>query len=155
MAGKRLARLNEQLKREIVAILRGRVRDPRIGTPTVTGVDVTPDLWVAKVFVRTEGDEAQRARSLEGLEAAAPFVRKSLGEILTIRRIPELRFLEDRTLEQAMRIERILGEVVPPGGFPDDEPEVEGPEHAEAVEEEDATSRMERSERDEDGGAAQ
>lgn len=116
MAGKRLARLNEQLKREISGILRTRVRDPRIGTPTVTGVDVTPDLWVAKVFVHNEGEEEERARALEGLEAAAPFVRKALGEVLQIRRIPELRFLEDRTLEHAMRIERILREVIPAEG---------------------------------------
>lgn len=113
MAGKRLARLNEQLKREISDILRTRVRDPRVGTPTITAVDVTPDLWLARVFVRNEGDEADRKRAIEGLETAAPFVRKELGAVLRIRRIPELRFLEDRTLDQALRIERILQEVLP------------------------------------------
>lgn len=120
MAGKRLARLNEQMKREIVGILHAKVRDPRIGSPRITGVEVTPDLWVAKVFVYSQGEPEDQARTLEGLEAAAPFIRKALGDVLRIRRIPELRFVEDRTLDHAMRIERILQEVLP-ADVPDDE----------------------------------
>jgi ribosome-binding factor A len=123
MAGKRLARLNEQMKREISGILHARVRDPRIGSPRITAVEVTPDLWVAKVFIYSSGDAESRTRTLEGLEAAAPFIRKALGDVLRIRRIPELRFVEDRTLDHAMRIERILQEVLPPEG--QDEGDVE------------------------------
>ncbi len=112
MANRRLARLNELLKREISRILRHEVRDPRVGIPTVTGVEVTQDLWSAKVHVRLGGEEKERAEALEGLEAAAPYVRKQLGD-LRIRRVPELRFVEDRTLDHARRIERILEEVAP------------------------------------------
>ena len=113
MANRRLARLGEQLKREISGILRTEVRDPRVGAPTVTGVDVTPDLWLARTYVRLTGDDAERAAALEGLEAAAPFVRRRLGQELSVRRVPEIRFLEDTTLEQAQRIEEILREVAP------------------------------------------
>lgn len=112
---RRLPRLNEQLKREISRILRSEVRDPRVGAPTVTGVDVTSDLSIARVHVRLAGTEEERARGLQGLEAAAPFVRRLLGEDLRIRRVPELRFVEDRTLETATRIEEILRKVLPPG----------------------------------------
>ncbi len=121
MATRRIARLNEQLKREISGILREDVRDPRVGTPVVTGVEVTPDLWVARVYVSVEGDESRQAEALDGLEAAAPYVRRELGKELHIRRIPELRFHIDRSLEQAHRIEEILKDVLPPEGEEQDE----------------------------------
>lgn len=114
MANKRQDRLNEQFKREIAEVLRTNVRDPRVGLPTVTQVDVTPDLWMARVFVRPDPSVGATDELMEGLEAAAPFIRRELGKVLRIRRIPELRFEEDRTLEQALRIERILSEVLPP-----------------------------------------
>lgn len=116
MSRRRLARLNEQLKREISRILRREVSDPRIGAPTVTDVEVTPDLWMARVYVRPgpgaspdeEGDDL-----LEGLEAASAYVRRELGSTLSLRRVPELRFELDRTLERALRIEEILRDVLP------------------------------------------
>lgn len=115
MSGKRTARLNEQFKREISDILHREVRDPRVGLPTVTGVDATPDLWLAKIFVRPGPGEEERDEEglLEGLAAAASFIRRELGDRLVLRRIPELRFEVDRTLDEAMRIERILREVLP------------------------------------------
>ncbi len=122
MSDRRAARLNEQFKREISDILRRETRDPRIGMPTVTGVDATPDLWSARVYVRPgperEGEEAD-AELLAGLEAATPFVRRELGERLTLRRVPELRFELDKTLEKAMRIEALLREVLPPDEPPE------------------------------------
>jgi len=118
MSTRRLARLNEQMKREISEILRTAVRDPRVGHPTVTGVEVTPDLWMARVYVRAdpslpagEGEEL-----LLGLEAAAPFIRREVGKSLRLRRVPELRFMADDTLEYALRIEKILREVLPEDG---------------------------------------
>lgn len=108
---KRLLRLNEQFKREIFQILQRDVRDPRVGSPIVTGVRVTPDLWLARVFVRLPRDEKERREALKGLEAAAPYVRKRLGQELRIRRIPEIRFEADDSLDEAMRIEAILREV--------------------------------------------
>lgn len=110
---RRIERLNEQFKREITSILRDAVRDPRIGTLTVTGVDVTSDLWLARVHVRLFGDDAERKEALAGLEAAAPFVRRAIASSLRIRRVPELRFVEDHTQEQASRIEEILRSVLP------------------------------------------
>lgn len=115
MASKRIARLNEQLRRELSELVRSSVRDPRVGIVTVTAVQVAPDLTTAHVHIRLQGDEAERRASLEGLRAAAPFLRRTLGGMLHIRRIPELRFREDTSLEHAQRIEAILAEVLPPG----------------------------------------
>lgn len=118
---KRLLRLNEQFKREISQILLRDVGDPRVGNPLVTGVRVTPDLWVAKVYVRLPADPAERKDALAGLEAAAPFVRRRLGKTLSLRRIPEIRFEADDTLDDAMRIEAILRDVTPEEGEDPDE----------------------------------
>ena len=115
MSNHRLAQVNEQLKREISRILRREVHDPRIGIVVVTGVDASADLSVARVYVRPSGEEKDWESMMEGLEAAGAFVRRELGTDLRLRRIPELRFEADRTLEQAMRIERILDEVLPEG----------------------------------------
>ena len=112
MSNRRIERLNEQLRREISDILRRDVRDPRIGIPTVTRVEVTPDLWMARVFVRVLGPAAERDETLLGLEAAAPFVRRALGG-LRMRRVPEIRFEVDQTLEHASRIDELLREVGP------------------------------------------
>jgi ribosome-binding factor A len=112
MANRRVERLNEQLRREISDILRRDVRDPRIGIPTVTRVEVTPDLWVARVFVRAGGNAEERAAALEGLDGAAAFIRRELRG-LKVRRVPELRFEVDKTFEHASRIEELLREVGP------------------------------------------
>ncbi len=114
MASRRLARLNEQLKRELSEMIRTQVRDPRVGVVTVTGVEVASDLGSARVFVRVIGDRAELVETLAGLDAAAPFLRGLLGQVLHVRRIPELRFREDRSMEHARRIEQVLSEVVVP-----------------------------------------
>ncbi|MCG6956540.1 MAG: 30S ribosome-binding factor RbfA [Gemmatimonadetes bacterium] len=113
MPSKRLARLSEQLRREIAELLRSSVRDPRVGGVTVTAVRVSADLSTARVHVRLPPGPAERADTLEGLHAAAPFLRRTLGRSLHVRRIPELRFLEDTSLEHAQRIEALLAEVLP------------------------------------------
>lgn len=110
---KRLKRLNEQLKRELSDLIRTRVRDPRVGTVTITGVDVAADLGSARIYVRAlEGEDLEA--SIEGLHAAAPFLRTELGRILRVRRVPELRFQVDRSYGAARRIEQVLSEVLPP-----------------------------------------
>lgn len=114
MKGKRAARLNEQLRRELSELIRTEVRDPRVGLVTITGVEVAADLGSARVFIRSGGGEKELASSLEGLAAAAPFLRSALGRVLHIRKTPELRFQQDRSLEHAWRIERILSEVIVP-----------------------------------------
>ncbi len=112
MAGhRRVERLNEQFRRELMDILHNEVRDPRIGSLTVTQVEVTPDLYHAKIYL-TSLDPETRTSSLEGLDAAAPFIRREIGRRLHIRRAPELHFTWDETLAHAQRIERLLSEAL-------------------------------------------
>ena len=112
MVTKRLARLNEQLKREVSELVLRKVRDPRVGLVTITSVAVAGDLGSARVYVRTQDPNDELNESLAGLEAAAPFLRRELGRSLHLRRVPELRFQQDHSLDQARRIEEILSDVV-------------------------------------------
>lgn len=120
MASRRIERLNEQLKREITTIVREEVRDPRVGIVTITAVDVSADLSVARVYINVLGEDEVRRASLEGLHAAAPFIRTELGKQLHVRRAPELRFEIDRSLDYAMRIEQLLREALPEEGAADE-----------------------------------
>jgi ribosome-binding factor A len=126
---RRIERLNEQLKRELAVLVRTGIRDPRIGPVTVTAVRTTSDLDLARVLVRLLGTDEEKREALVGLARAAPFLRRSLGRELRIRRVPELEFLEDQSLERAARIEELLSEVRPDGGWQeevDDDEESEG-----------------------------
>jgi ribosome-binding factor A len=110
MAKRRTARLNEQVRRELTALLQTEVRDPRIGLVTITGVEVSPDLYHAKVFFSVLGSEEERSSALEGMRAAAGFLRTEIGRRMHIRRSPELHFTYDSTLQHAMHIEKLLKE---------------------------------------------
>lgn len=84
-----------------------------MGPLSVTGVDVTSDLWVARVYVQPLGTPDERKKTLDGLIRAAPFLRATLSRTLHIRRMPELRFAADESVEAGQRIEAILKDVLP------------------------------------------
>lgn len=127
MSARRRARLGEQLRRELSVKIQSVVRDPDVGPLAVTGVDVSADLWFARVFVEPHGSEDEQARTMAALGRAAPFLRSVLGRELHIRRMPELRFERDTSIEAGQRIEEILKEVLPSGDA-EDAHAVNGPE---------------------------
>ena len=100
--------------RQVVAdaLLRDEVRDPRVVSGiTVTAVRVTSDLSHARVLVSVPGDEAARARAVEGLQSAAGFLRTRAARALTTHSVPELHFELDTGLEHAARIDELLSEI--------------------------------------------
>jgi ribosome-binding factor A len=112
MQGRRIDRIEEQLRIELSDILEREIQDPRIGFITVTSVKVAPDLSHARVFVSSLGAADQRRKSLLGLRSAAGFIRRSLSKRLHhLRRIPELTFDYDETLEKENRIEELLNQI--------------------------------------------
>jgi len=129
MSSRRRARLGEQLRREISVKIQSVVRDPEVGPLSVTGVDVSADLWFARVFVEPYGSVDEQVRTVAALGRAAPFLRSVLGRELHIRRMPELRFERDTSIAAGQRIEAILKEVLPEGeaedAHADDDPETE------------------------------
>jgi ribosome-binding factor A len=91
------------------ALLRGEVRDPRVGLVTVSRVDVNRDMSVAQVWVVPHGEnDAERDSAVEGLRSAAGYLRGFVARELTTRSVPELRFERDRGLEHAQRIDALL-----------------------------------------------
>src|SRR5215467_6210228 len=112
MQGRRIDRIEEQLRIELSEIIELEIHDPRIGLTTVTAVKVSPDLRHARIFVTVLGDSTQRKKALEGLRSAASFVRRSLSKRLHhMRRIPELSFDYDEAVEKGMRIEELLDQI--------------------------------------------
>jgi len=112
MQGRRVDRIEEQLRIEISEILEREIHDPRIGLTTITNVKASSDLRHARVYVTTLGGEEDRKKTLQGLKSAASFVRRSLSKRLHhLRRIPELTFEYDESVEQSFRIEKLLHEI--------------------------------------------
>jgi ribosome-binding factor A len=98
------------MRREISELLSSGIRDARVhqGMVSVTGVEVAGDLQHCKVFVSVYGTEEERSLAMEGLKAATPYVRGELGRRLTLRRIPEVLFVLDRSLERGSAVLGLL-----------------------------------------------
>jgi ribosome-binding factor A len=111
MPASRPARVGDQIRIEISDLLARQVSDPGIGFITVTRVTVTPDLQQARVYYTSLGDEKARRESQRALQRAAPFLRRQLGQRVRLRRVPELQFFFDESVERQDRIERILQEI--------------------------------------------
>jgi len=104
-------RVAEQLHKEISQLLMQGIKDPRVALVTVTGVDVTRDLRLARVFYTVTGDAADCKGAEEGLRSSAAFVRRQLGQIMSLRYIPEIRFEYDRAVQTGRRIDELLRQV--------------------------------------------
>ncbi|PLX96932.1 MAG: ribosome-binding factor A [Desulfuromonas sp.] len=118
----RSRRVGEEIHREISALLQKGLKDPRIGFVTITAVEVTPDLHLARVFFTVIGDEKARKDSEAGLARAVPYLRRELGKRLRMRYIPDILFRYDGSIEYGNRIETILKEInsSPDNGDADD-----------------------------------
>ena len=110
-SSRRPEQVAETLRQVIAEALTREVRDPRIGLVTVTGVLVTADLSHARIMVSLPGEEAEKARALEGLQSAAGFLRSRAARALSTRIVPELHFELDKGLEHAARINELLSEI--------------------------------------------
>ena len=116
----RRERLGDQLRVELADLIQREVRDPRIGFVTVTEVRMSGDLQYARVYVSILGDEEQTRESFMALERAGGFLRAQIGRRLELRRVPELRFALDETLDTSARIDALLGETGDLGDGQDD-----------------------------------
>ncbi len=112
MAHNRKERVGDLIRQEIASLLlRGDIKDPRIGFVSITGVKMTPDLKKARVFFSEIRTESTRTESEAGLNSAAPHIRRVLAKILKLKSIPTLVFEYDNSIEYADRIERIIKEI--------------------------------------------
>jgi len=104
-------RINNEVLRELSSIIRD-VKDPRIHPlTTITGVEVATDLKTCKVFFSVMSGTEDRASTMEGLKSASGFIRRELAHRLNLRNTPELRFINDTSIEDAMAMMRRIDEV--------------------------------------------
>ncbi len=108
----RIERVNNLIRQEISQLLQRQVKDPRLGSfVAVTEVSTSPDLRYAKVFVSCMGSEEEKQEMLKGLVAATGFFRNKLAKNLRLRRIPELSFHWDDSIERGDHLLRLIDEV--------------------------------------------
>jgi ribosome-binding factor A len=107
----RMRRVNEAV-RAVLAEAVGDLKDPRIGFITVTGVETSTDLRHATVFVSVLGSERKRELSLAGLEAAHGVLQRHIARELRLKRTPQLTFQYDPSVEQGVRMSKLIDELV-------------------------------------------
>ena len=102
-------RVGDQIRQQLSELLsRGAVHDPGIGFITITRVKVSADLQSARVYYTSLGDEKARRDTAKALDRATPFFRRHVGSRLQLRRVPELHFQFDETIQHQDRVEQIL-----------------------------------------------
>ncbi|MGC8878915.1 MAG: 30S ribosome-binding factor RbfA [Anaerolineae bacterium] len=111
MATRRQRQVAELLHEEISTLILLKARDPRLKGVTVTGVEVSPDLENAWVYVSVLGTEEQVQEALAGLKSATGFLRREIAAALSLRIVPDLMFRLDDSLERGMRIDRLLDSI--------------------------------------------
>jgi ribosome-binding factor A len=110
--GHRPDRVGEQIREELSELLsRGAVHDPGIGFITLTRVQVTADLQIARVFYTTLGDPQARKATARALQRATPFLRRQIGDRIRLRRVPELEFRFDEAIQNQERVEQLIREI--------------------------------------------
>lgn len=107
---KRSQRVSDLIREEVADIIMNKLKDPRVGFVTVTGVNITEDLKLAKVYISVLKEEEKEA-SLEILNSAKGFIRAELSKRVRMKFIPDLTFRVDESIEYGGKIERLLKEI--------------------------------------------
>ncbi len=111
MTADRMERVQAAVKREISLILNDEVNDPRIREFTITSVEITRDLHLAKVYYAVSIEGKQKEELKKGLKSAAKFIRKEIGKRLKLKYIPEISFREDIESEREQSIDKLFEKV--------------------------------------------
>jgi ribosome-binding factor A len=107
----RTDRLDSQIRQELMELLQREMKDPRLGFATITRVETARDLGHARVWVSVLGSEVERERTMNALQVATPWLRRRLGERLSLRHVPELTVREDDSIASGDRVLQIIQEL--------------------------------------------
>lgn len=111
MPSNRIGRINEEILRELSALL-PNLKDPRVrGMVSIVRVDTTADLRYARVYISVLGDERQEAEVLKGLKSAAGYLRREVGARVQLRYTPELQFVPDESIRRGAHIIDLLHQI--------------------------------------------
>ena len=109
--GSRSERIAEQIRSELASLLARDVHDPGLGFVTITRVQVTSDLQLARVYYTALGDEKAQKGTARALDRAMPFLRRQIGSRLRLKRVAELDFIYDESIAGQDRIEQLLNNI--------------------------------------------
>ena len=105
-------RINGEVQKELSAVIRGEIKDPRIHPMTsVMAVEVAPDLKTCKAFISVLGDSEAKKNTLAGLKSAEGYIRKQLARSINLRNTPEIRFILDESIEYGVTMSKLIDEV--------------------------------------------
>lgn len=107
----RTDRLDSQIRQELMDLLQREMKDPRLGFATITRVETARDLGHARVWVSVLGSEAERTKTMDALRVATPWLRRKLGERLSLRHVPDLTIREDDSIAAGDRVLQIINEL--------------------------------------------
>ncbi len=108
---KRQDRLKDQIKREIAKILTYTIKSPRLGFVTITDVELSGDLKIAKIFYSAMGSSIEKAESARTLKRTRGVIQAELGKRLRIRKVPILSFHIDKSLDYGEKIDALFNEI--------------------------------------------
>lgn len=109
---KRSDRVGAQIQREVADLLRTRIKDPDLGMVTLSEVELSRDLAVAKLYVSFLAPRLSPVQCVKRLGNFVPELRHELGKRIRIRVLPELRFAYDDSIERGIRMDALLGTLV-------------------------------------------
>lgn len=111
MAGNRIVRINEEVRKELSDVLR-ELKDPRIPLMTsVVSVNVTPDLRYAKAYISVMGSDEEKKNAIKVLKKSAGFVRREMSRRVNLRCTPEFLFELDDSIDHGAKINQLLHDV--------------------------------------------
>ena len=113
MSSRRVLKAAQAIREVVSMAIIAELKDPRISDVTVTFVEVSADLRHSKVHVSVMGDETKQRLCLKGLQSAAGYLQKKIGDRIDTRYTPRIKFELDKGLENSMRVTKILEEVLP------------------------------------------
>jgi ribosome-binding factor A len=111
MSARRRRQVGSILREELSGIIQRELKDPRLGFASILRVEISPDMSFARVYISVFGSHEEQEASIEALEHASGFIRHQLAPRLSLRTIPRLRFVLDRSMEHAENISRLLAEI--------------------------------------------
>ncbi len=108
----RTKRVGDQIQRDLAQLIQQQIKDPRVGMVTVTAVEVSKEYERARVFVTTFGDSEATKETVDALNQASGYLRRQLGSRLTVRRVPQLSFVHDVSIEQGNNLSELINKAI-------------------------------------------
>jgi ribosome-binding factor A len=121
LSGRRSNRVGEKILKEVAVLLLERVKDPRVRGVTVTGIRLSDDLKLGRIYYSVLGSKDQAKRAQAGLESAKGFIKRQIGSRMRLKYVPEIIFAYDASMERGSQMDRLFEEIRKAENGTDDE----------------------------------